>query len=77
LEAVSIQGTIYKITAAGILTTLYSFCTQTNCTDGADPEVELVRGADGNFYGTTYQGGAYSEGTVFKITPKAWYVANG
>ena len=26
-------------------------------------------GSDGNFYGTTYQGGASDYGTVFKLTP--------
>jgi uncharacterized repeat protein (TIGR03803 family) len=68
------HGTVLKITLAGKLTTLYSFCSQTNCTDGANPYAGLVLGTDGNFYGTTYQGGAqcsYIEGcgTVFKITP--------
>jgi uncharacterized repeat protein (TIGR03803 family) len=37
--------------------------------DGADPEAGLVQGADGNFYGTTYEGGTHGDGTVFKITP--------
>jgi uncharacterized repeat protein (TIGR03803 family) len=68
------QGTVFKITPAGALTTLYSFCAQANCTDGADPVSALVRGSDGNFYGTTLIGGAYytgvdSNGTIFKITP--------
>ena len=52
---------------AQILTTLYSFCTQHGCTDGSDPAVELVQASDGNFYGTTLNGGN-SNGTVFKIT---------
>ncbi len=64
-------GTVFKITASGMLTTLHSF-------DGADgdyPEAGLVQGTDGSFYGTTYSGGATSGncpfegcGTVFKIT---------
>ncbi len=29
----------------------------------------LVQGSDGNFYGTTYQGGSNFFGTVFKMTP--------
>jgi uncharacterized repeat protein (TIGR03803 family) len=29
----------------------------------------LVQGSDGNFYGTTYYGGAWGLGTAFKITP--------
>jgi uncharacterized repeat protein (TIGR03803 family) len=62
-------GTIFKITAAGNLTTLYSFCTLTNCIDGWAPDAGLVQGADGNFYGTTNLGGAHQGGTVYKITP--------
>jgi uncharacterized repeat protein (TIGR02543 family) len=63
-------GTVFKITPSGALTTLYSFCTQSDCTDGATPVAGLVQGTDGNFYGTTSSGGAKNEGTVFKITPE-------
>ncbi len=62
-------GTVFKITPAGTLTTLYSFCAQSDCTDGAYPFGGLVQGTDGNFYGTTYEGGANDAGTLFKITP--------
>ncbi len=62
-------GTVFKITPAGALTTLYSFCSLANCADGLSPYAGLVQASDGNFYGTTFQGGAYSHGTVFKITP--------
>jgi uncharacterized repeat protein (TIGR03803 family) len=62
-------GTVFKITAAGKLTTLYSFCSATNCTDGLYPFVGLVQGTDGNFYGTTTGGGDAAGGTAFKITP--------
>jgi len=62
-------GTVFKITPSGKLTTLYSFCAQTNCTDGFFP-TGLVQATDGNFYGTTEYGGANGDyGTVFKITP--------
>jgi len=45
--------------------------------DGAGPQAALTQGWDGNMYGTTYEGGAYSDpahgnygaGTVFRITP--------
>jgi uncharacterized repeat protein (TIGR03803 family) len=62
-------GTVFKITPAGELTTLYSFCSQQNCSDGSSPEAALVQSTDGNVYGTTYWGGANDGGTVFKITP--------
>ena len=71
-------GTIYRITPAGVLTTLYTFCTQANCDDGSFASA-LIQGSDGNFYGTTLQGGAHSipnytsAGTIFKITPSGTF----
>lgn len=62
------QGTFFQLTPAGTLTTLYSFCAQTNCTDGAAPLYGVIHGSDGNFYGTTNLGGASNQGTVFRIT---------
>jgi len=62
-------GTVFQIAPGGTLTTLYSFCARSSCTDGGLPEAGLVLGADGNFYGTTLEGGASNRGTVFKITP--------
>ena len=65
------DGTIFKLTPKGVLTTLYSFCAQANCADGANPNSGLVQATDGNFYGTTYFGGPGGfSGTVYKITPK-------
>jgi uncharacterized repeat protein (TIGR03803 family) len=52
-----------------MLTTLYSFCSQTNCTDGEIPYGGIIQATDGNFYGTTCCGGANNGGTVFKLTP--------
>jgi uncharacterized repeat protein (TIGR03803 family) len=57
-------GTIFRITPAGILTTLYTF----NFTDGAYPEAPLIQATDGNFYGVASGGGA-NVGTIFEITP--------
>src|SRR5580692_3902993 len=39
-------GTIFKITASGRLTTLYGFCSQSECTDGANPYGGLVQATD-------------------------------
>ena len=61
-------GTVYKITLGGTLTTVYSFCSRTGCTDGSGPQAALLLAADGNFYGTTTSGGAGGKGTVFKVT---------
>jgi uncharacterized repeat protein (TIGR03803 family) len=62
------QGTLFQITPSGSLTTLYRFCPQSGCADGAYPEGSLVQGSDGNLYGTTYQGGANNQGAVFKLS---------
>jgi uncharacterized repeat protein (TIGR03803 family) len=58
-------GTVFKITPAGAETVLYSF---TGGTDGGNPYAGLIQGADGNFYGTAFNGGQYGDGAVFKIT---------
>jgi uncharacterized repeat protein (TIGR03803 family) len=47
---------------------VYSFCTQQNCTDGAQPSADLIY-VNGTFYGTTEYGGTYDYGTVFSIIP--------
>lgn len=60
-------GVVYKATAAGKITVLHTF--KGYPTDGYRPIGILVQGTDGNFYGTTYQGGAHNQGSVFKITP--------
>ena len=61
-------GTVFKMSPAGTLTTLYSFCTQTQCGDGSQPYAGLVQATDGSLYGATIGGGAYGYGTIFKIT---------
>src|ERR1039458_417240 len=71
-------GTVFKITSAGTLNALHSFCTQTSCPDcpdGSFPIGGLVQGADGDFHGTTSSGGTSSNcsggrGTVFRSAPK-------
>ncbi len=62
------EGSVFKITPTGTLTTIYNFCTQIACTDGAVPRDGLTLGSDGNFYSTTYYGGADNQGTIFQIT---------
>src|SRR5271169_2943856 len=41
-------GTVFKISPAGTLKTLYEFCSRTNCTDGSDPLATLAQAPDGN-----------------------------
>ena len=59
------EGTVFKITFSGTLTTLFNF----NGTNGDGPTGTLIRATDGNFYGTTQSGGSLGQGTVFRITP--------
>jgi uncharacterized repeat protein (TIGR03803 family) len=68
------DGTIFKITPGGTLTTLHLFDGSNGnffLGDGYSPTGSLVQGTDGNFSGTTEFGpvGASCCGTVFKITP--------
>jgi probable HAF family extracellular repeat protein/uncharacterized repeat protein (TIGR03803 family) len=63
------SGTVFSIGSGGTLLTLYSFCPQTGCPDGDQPNAALVQATNGNLYGTTLYGGASSgDGTVFEIT---------
>jgi len=61
------DGTVFKLTTGGIptLTTLASF----SGSNGISPFFgSLIADAQGNLYGTTDQGGANGDGTVFKLT---------
>jgi uncharacterized repeat protein (TIGR03803 family) len=58
-------GTVFSLTAGGELKTLHRF----DFKDGDNITAGLVQGTDGNFYGTTFSGGAHIYGTLFMITP--------
>ncbi len=65
-------GTVFRITPAGKLTTLHNF----DNTDGWVAQGSgLIQAANGNFYGTTFYGGANSEGTVFEITASGTFTS--
>lgn len=61
-------GAVFKVTLSGQETLVYIFQGQT-VSDGQLPEAGLIQGVDGNFYGTTSEGGSGVSGTVFKLTP--------
>jgi uncharacterized repeat protein (TIGR03803 family) len=65
------NGTVFRITPDGALTTLYSF-SPTDAhganADGANPAFSLILGKDGNLYGICYNGGVHDCGTIFRIT---------
>jgi uncharacterized repeat protein (TIGR03803 family) len=60
----SAWGGVFQMTFNGRFTPLYSF---DGGVDGAFPVAALVQASDGNFYGTTSEGGINNAGTVFKI----------
>jgi uncharacterized repeat protein (TIGR03803 family) len=65
-------GIVFKMTAAGTLTTLHNFCQVKGCPDGSEPMAPLFQGSDLFLYGTTEEGGndtalCESCGTVFRI----------
>jgi uncharacterized repeat protein (TIGR03803 family) len=70
-------GVVYKLSppsnGVGLWTQtiLYSFCSQANCTDGANPQAGVILDSSGNLYGTTEVGGISSQccGTVFELSP--------
>jgi uncharacterized repeat protein (TIGR03803 family) len=68
-------GTVFKITPAGKLTTLYSFPSDT--TNGASPIYPVFEGTTGDFYGVTSAGGANGNGAFFKITSKGDFTLLG
>jgi len=73
-EGYSGYGTVFELSPNGngswTETTLYSFCSAPNCTDGAYPDFShLIFDAAGNLYGTAYSGGANGYGVVFELSP--------
>ncbi len=66
------NGTVFEATPSGIITTIYNFCSQKNCSDGATPPSGMTLAGNGNLYGTTSQSGSgvIGYGTVFEISPE-------
>ena len=67
-------GTVFQMTLNGKYSVVYSFCSLSNCADGATPN-GIILGGDGNFYGTTVYGGVGDggPGVIFKVTPTGTY----
>lgn len=63
------NGNLFRISSTGQLKVLYSFCSLANCADGSQPFALPIEDSDGNLYGTTFLGGAYNNGVIYKLTP--------
>src|SRR5882672_528864 len=63
-------GTVFRMTPAGVVTVIHSFNFNP---DGGRPTAGLMQGTDGNFYGTTSDGGTLGFGTAFRLTPGGTY----
>jgi uncharacterized repeat protein (TIGR03803 family) len=58
------NGVVFKL---NIKSLQYSVVHRFTGTDGSQPMAALISDGQGNFYGTTYIGGAYGYGTVFQL----------
>ncbi len=61
------NGTLFKLTPAGVETVLYSFCSLANCADGGQPNGPPIFDTAGNLYGTSVSGGANGNGCVWEV----------
>lgn len=66
-----------QVSRASTATVLYNFCGQPNCTDGANPQADLVTDLAGNVWGTTRNGGTHQFGTIFELTKSSGFTTIG
>jgi uncharacterized repeat protein (TIGR03803 family) len=59
-------GTVFEIAPGGAETVIYAFG---GGNDGGRPIAGLLADGQGDFFGTTYDGGSHHRGTVFEVTP--------
>ena len=64
------DGTVFKMTPAGVLTTLVEFEEKESRQKGYYPHGALVDNGHGAFLGVTFQGGKRNAGTIFKVDVK-------
>lgn len=66
------SGVVFRLSPKNngfVETVLYDFCAAANCADGQFPVGVPAMDANGNLFGTTQAGGAYGQGTVYKLAP--------
>jgi uncharacterized repeat protein (TIGR03803 family) len=71
---VAFGGVVFEIAGSGAYKVLYDFCSLSHCSDGFLPMGGLTLDRQGNLYGTTSEGGAHGQGTVFELSKsgKTW-----
>jgi len=66
------SGEVFKLTLSGTFTALHSFDVYSGSSelnnDGGGPVAGLLAGSGGNLYGANSLGGAFGNGTLFRIT---------
>jgi uncharacterized repeat protein (TIGR03803 family) len=67
------DGTVFKFSLDGKFTALGRQCLRSSCI--AAPEAGLVQASDGNFYGTTVEGGRFCNGAIFQLTRSGKFTA--
>jgi uncharacterized repeat protein (TIGR03803 family) len=67
-SSTSTFGAVFKLDTSGTFTVLHSF---TGSPDGHGPATGVIRDAAGNLFGTTYLGGTFDQGTVYKVDANA------
>lgn len=63
-SSLSSQGNVFRITPDGTFSIIHAF---SGGADGGRPVTKLLLASDGNFYGTTNEGGAHGYGTIYRI----------
>jgi uncharacterized repeat protein (TIGR03803 family) len=61
------KGTVFQLGLDGTYQILHNFGDGSVAGDAISPAVGLVRDAQGNLYGTSFHGGSYNQGAVYKI----------
>jgi uncharacterized repeat protein (TIGR03803 family) len=66
-------GTAFKMTTAGTITVLHTFCNSVSCPNSLGSPNGMIQGSDNNFYGTAGTGGAHDAGGIFKLTSQGTF----
>jgi uncharacterized repeat protein (TIGR03803 family) len=61
------QPTVFRLTPEGVLTTIYTYCSQPTCPEGTGPAA-LIQGTDGSLYISNSTGGVLGGGVILKLT---------